>query len=59
MIYGGEIRIGRIQPDGEILKEGDEASITHSEEQGNIDRFGTNYEYFSQEVKSKLTGLYR
>ncbi|MHC4183777.1 MAG: pyruvate kinase [Planctomycetota bacterium] len=46
-----KIRIGRIQPDGEILKEGDEVSIMHSEEQGNIERFGTNYEYFSQDIK--------
>ncbi len=50
-LCGPKIRIGRIQPDGEILKEGDEVSIIHSEEEGNITRFGTNYEYFSQDVK--------
>jgi len=50
-LCGPKIRIGRIQPDGEILKEGDEVRIVHSEEQGNIERFGTNYEYFSQDVK--------
>ncbi len=50
-LCGPKIRIGRIQPDGEILKEGDEALIIHSEEQGNIHRFGTNYEYFYRDVK--------
>ena len=50
-LCGPKIRIGRIQPDGEILKEGDEVCIIHSEEQGNIGRFGTNYEHFSQDVK--------
>ncbi len=50
-LCGPKIRIGRIQPDGEILKEGDEVRIVHSEEQGSIERFGTNYEYFSQDVK--------
>jgi pyruvate kinase len=33
------------------LKEGDEVRIIHSQEQGNIDRFSTNYENFSQDVK--------
>ncbi|MHC4269594.1 MAG: pyruvate kinase [Planctomycetota bacterium] len=50
-LCGPKIRIGRIQPDGEILKEGDEVNITHSEEQGNVDRFGTNYEFFSRDVE--------
>ena len=50
-LCGPKIRIGRIQPDGEILKEGDEVRIIHSEEQGNIDCFGTNYEYFYRDVK--------
>ncbi|MCK5498731.1 MAG: pyruvate kinase, partial [Gammaproteobacteria bacterium] len=50
-LCGPKIRIGRIQPDGDILKEGDEVRITHSEEQGNIDCFGTNYEYFYRDVK--------
>ncbi|MHC4138850.1 MAG: pyruvate kinase [Planctomycetota bacterium] len=34
-LCGPKIRIGRIQPDGEILKEGDEVRIIHSQEQGN------------------------
>ncbi len=50
-LCGPKIRIGRIQPDGEILKEGGEVCIIHSGEQGNIDRFGTNYEYFYRDVK--------
>ncbi len=50
-LCGPKIRIGRIQPDGEILKDGDEVNITHSEEQGNVDRFGTNYEFFSRDVE--------
>ena len=50
-LCGPKIRIGCIQPDGEILKEGDDVRIVHSEEPGNIDCFGTNYEYFSQDVK--------
>ncbi|MCP3687459.1 MAG: pyruvate kinase [Gammaproteobacteria bacterium] len=50
-LCGPKIRIGRIQPDGDILKEGDEVRIIHSEQQGNIDRFGTNYEYFYRDVR--------
>jgi pyruvate kinase len=49
-LCGPKIRIGRIYPEGEILKAGDEVIIIHSEEQGNVSRFGTNYEYFSQDV---------
>ncbi|MFQ5964149.1 MAG: pyruvate kinase [Candidatus Scalinduaceae bacterium] len=49
-LCGPKIRIGRIHPEGEVLKVGDEVSIIHSEEQGNVNRFGTNYEYFSQDV---------
>lgn len=50
-LCGPKIRIGRIQPDGEILKEGDEVTIIHSEEQGNINRFGVNYELFSKDIE--------
>ncbi len=50
-LCGPKIRIGRIHPDGEILKKGGEVRIVHSEEQGNIDCFGTNYEYFYRDVK--------
>ncbi len=50
-LCGPKIRIGRIQPDGEMLKEGNEVRIIYSEEQGNTDRFGTNYEFFAKDVK--------
>ncbi len=50
-LCGPKIRIGRLQPEEDILKEGDEVCIIHREEQGNKKRFGTNYEYFSQDVK--------
>ena len=50
-LCGPKIRIGRIQPDGEMLKEGDEVIIIHSEEQGNVNRFGTNYESFAKDVE--------
>ncbi|ODS31506.1 MAG: pyruvate kinase [Candidatus Scalindua rubra] len=50
-LCGPKIRIGRIHPEGDVLKAGDEVSIIHSEEQGNVSRFGTNYEYFSQDVE--------
>ncbi len=49
-LCGPKIRIGRIQPDGEILKEGDDVRIIHSEGQGNIGRFGTNYEFFFRDI---------
>ncbi|MCP5005908.1 MAG: pyruvate kinase [Planctomycetes bacterium] len=50
-LCGPKIRIGRILPEGEILKEGDEVCIVPGEEQGNVECFGTNYEYFSQDVE--------
>jgi pyruvate kinase len=50
-LCGPKIRIGRIQPDGEILEAGDEVCIIHSEEEGNVNRFGTNYESFSKDVE--------
>lgn len=50
-LCGPKIRIGRIQPDGETLTEGDEVCIVHGDEQGNIDRFSTNYECFSKDVE--------
>ncbi len=50
-LCGPKIRIGRIQPEGELLQVGDEVIIIHSEEQGTVNRFGTNYEYFSQDVE--------
>jgi len=50
-LCGPKIRIGRLQPDGEILKEGDEVIVIHSEEQGNKNRFGTNYKSFSKDVE--------
>ncbi len=51
-LCGPKIRIGRLQPDGELLEEGDEVIIIHSEEQGNVNRFGTNYESFSKDVEA-------
>ncbi|MCP4253430.1 MAG: pyruvate kinase, partial [Candidatus Scalindua sp.] len=50
-LCGPKIRIGRIQPDGEMLTEGDEVCIVHGDEQGNTDRFSTNYECFSKDVE--------
>ncbi|MBT3355015.1 MAG: pyruvate kinase, partial [Candidatus Scalindua sp.] len=50
-LCGPKIRIGRIQPDGEMLTEGEETCIVHGGEQGNIDRFSTNYESFSKDVE--------
>ena len=49
-LCGPKIRIGRIHPEGEMLKAGDEVSIIHSGEEGTARRFGTNYEYFSRDV---------
>jgi pyruvate kinase len=51
-LCGPKIRIGRIQPDGEVLETGDEVIIIRSEEQGNVNRFGTNYEFFSKDVEN-------
>ncbi len=50
-LCGPKIRIGRIHPDGEVLETGEEVCIIHSKEQGNINRFGTNYESFSEDVE--------
>ncbi len=50
-LCGPKIRIGRIQPEGERLEVGGEVCIIHSEEQGNVNRFGTNYESFSKDVE--------
>jgi len=49
-LCGPKIRIGRIHPEGEVLKAGDEVRIVHSEEVGTLNRFGTNYENFFQDV---------
>lgn len=50
-LCGPKIRIGHIQQDGEILKAGEEVCIIHNEEQGNANRFGTNYGFFSKDVE--------
>lgn len=49
-LCGPKIRIGRIQPEGQMLNVGDEVNIVHGEEEGTVNRFGTNYEHFFKDV---------
>ena len=50
-LCGPKIRSGIIDSDDNILLEGSEISIVSSSEPGNAERFGTNYEFFVQDVE--------
>jgi pyruvate kinase len=50
-LCGPKIRMGRIEPDGEILLQGDTVAIGTGSETGNAHRFCTNYKNFVSDVK--------
>jgi pyruvate kinase len=50
-LCGPKIRTGRIEPEGQMLKAGDKVSITTGNQAGTAYNFGTNYEYFNQDVQ--------
>ena len=49
-LCGPKMRIGSINPEGQMLDVGDEVSIIGSEETGTASRFGTNYKHFHEDV---------
>jgi pyruvate kinase len=50
-LCGPKIRTGRIEPEGQMLKAGDKVGITTGNQAGTAHNFGTNYEYFNQDVQ--------
>ncbi len=50
-LCGPKIRVGKIDPDGEMLDEGDEVTISNAIETGNAHSFGTNYPDFVNDVE--------
>lgn len=50
-LCGPKIRTGRIEPEGQILQSGEKVSIMPSNQVGTAHSFGTNYEYFNQDVQ--------
>jgi len=50
-LCGPKIRTSRIEPDRQMLREGDQVTIVNSDQPGNAHRFGTNYQQFVQDVK--------
>ena len=50
-LCGPKIRIGRIEPQGQMLYTGDKVTIVPGNQVGTAHRFGTNYEHFNQDVK--------
>ena len=50
-LCGPKVRMGRIEPDGEMLLGGDTVVIVHGDETGNAHRFCTNYKGFVSDVK--------
>ncbi|MHC4259708.1 MAG: pyruvate kinase [Planctomycetota bacterium] len=49
-LCGPKVRTGRIEPEGQVLRVGDEVSIVAGEEEGTKERFCTNYAHFAQDV---------
>ena len=49
-LCGPKIRTGLIEPEGQMLNAGAEVSIVSGEEAGTAERFGTNYERFTDDV---------
>lgn len=49
-LCGLKVRTGRIEPEGQVLRVGDEVSIVAGEEEGTKERFCTNYAHFAQDV---------
>lgn len=50
-LCGPKIRVGRIEPEGEILLQGDKVTILSAEKSGDAHSFCTNYENFTKDVK--------
>jgi pyruvate kinase len=50
-LCGPKIRTGLIEPEGLMLKAGDKVNIMPSNQAGTAHSFGTNYEYFNQDVQ--------
>ena len=50
-LCGPKIRTGTIQPDENILTEGDQVAIVPGEGKWTAKRFGTNYQYFVKDVQ--------
>ena len=49
-LCGPKIRIGHIEPEGQILHLGDKVSIVPGNKVGKANRFSTNYEHFNKDV---------
>ncbi len=49
-LCGPKVRTGLIEPEGQILKKGQQVVIVNTEQPGNAKQFGTNYEYFARDV---------
>jgi pyruvate kinase len=50
-LCGPKVRLGRIEPEGEILLQGDTVTIVSGSETGNAHRFCTNFQPFTGDVK--------
>jgi pyruvate kinase len=50
-LCGPKIRTGRIEPEGQMLQTGDKVTIVPGNQVGTSHSFGTNYEYFNQDVE--------
>ena len=50
-LCGPKIRTGVIEPDGQMLKTGDKVTIVSGNQVGTAERFGTNYERFTNDVE--------
>jgi len=50
-LCGPKIRTGLIEPDGQMLNIGDKVTIVPGNELGTAERFGTNYERFTNDVE--------
>jgi pyruvate kinase len=50
-LCGPRFRVGRIEPDGQVLKAGQHVTIAADCGAGDCARFGTNYEHFSRDVR--------
>ena len=49
-LCGPKIRTGRIEPEGQMSQAGDKVTIVPGNQVGTAHNFGTNYEYFNQDV---------
>ncbi|MBN2594656.1 MAG: pyruvate kinase [Sedimentisphaerales bacterium] len=50
-LCGPKIRTGSIEPEGQMLQAGDKVCITPGNQTGTAHSFGTNYDFFNQDVQ--------